>query len=51
MRTTTDEEVALLLRDKVNSVFASDNELARGMTREVLERMRPARDVHASVSA
>jgi CPA2 family monovalent cation:H+ antiporter-2 len=40
VRTHSDEEAELFRRDKVDAVFMGEHELARGMVRDVLERVR-----------
>jgi CPA2 family monovalent cation:H+ antiporter-2 len=40
VRTHSDEEAELLRKEKVSRVFMGEHELARGMTRDVLERVR-----------
>jgi CPA2 family monovalent cation:H+ antiporter-2 len=41
-RTHSDEEVALMVKEKVDGVFMGEHELARGMIAHILERVRPA---------
>lgn len=42
VRTHSDEEAALLTRERAGRVFIGEHELALGMTRHILERLAPA---------
>ncbi len=44
LRTHSDEEAALLHKEKVGKVFMGEHELAQGMARHVLSRMEYSRD-------
>ncbi|WP_292938549.1 YbaL family putative K(+) efflux transporter [Noviherbaspirillum sp.] len=50
LRTHSEEESAMLRKDGVGAVFFGEEELAKGMTRHVLERFAPQAESHAAAS-
>jgi monovalent cation:H+ antiporter-2, CPA2 family len=49
VRTHSDEEAALLRKEKAGKVFVGEHELALGMTRHVLERVAGGTDERQEV--
>jgi len=49
VRTHSDEEAALLRKEKVGKVFVGEQELALGMTRHVIERIAGRADERQEV--